>query len=86
MTHFDLENWYEIEREDWTYETLRPPLTFWRVLSDIRFHWFIYTKTIDSFKKRIIFLVLRIFQRLSYNLGWFLSENKLLKQEEERRK
>jgi hypothetical protein len=82
MTHFDIHNFYEIERSEWTYETLRPPLTFAEVLSDIKFHWVLYKKMIKSIRKRLFFLVLRIFQRISYNIGWIISRKRLIKKYE----
>jgi len=79
MTHCDLYSYYEIESSKWNYEYLRPPLTFLEILSDIRFHWFIYRNNFDSILKRTCFLILRILQRISYNIGWILSSQKLQK-------
>ncbi|MBD3212660.1 MAG: hypothetical protein GF311_08625 [Candidatus Lokiarchaeota archaeon] len=80
MTHFDLYNYNEVRGSDWDYDTLRPPLTFREVLSDIIFHWFVYGQNHKSILKRISFLVLRIFQRISYNIGWIYSSYKFQKE------
>ncbi|MBD3340607.1 MAG: hypothetical protein GF353_15980 [Candidatus Lokiarchaeota archaeon] len=72
MTLFEILINSEITEPGWNYQTLRPPLSFKEIIIDINYQWFSYCKSKISFFKRIKFLVLRIFQRVAYNLGWIL--------------
>jgi len=79
MTLFDYSGFSEIKDPGWSYSTLRPPLGFREVLLDIKMHWTRYSKDRLSFSKRVKFMVLRVFQRIGYNIGWVLATTKYRK-------
>ena len=74
MTLFELNNKIsEITSPGWNSDTLKPPYSIKEVMLDFRFQWFLYRSKQISFQKRLFFIILRVFQRFSYNLGWFIS-------------
>ncbi|MFW9881107.1 MAG: hypothetical protein ACFFG0_49220 [Candidatus Thorarchaeota archaeon] len=75
MTLFDFNSYSEIKESGWSYNTLRPPLKFKDIIIDFKIQWQSYSNNKLRFIKKIKFLVLRIFQRFAYNLGWILSMN-----------
>jgi len=76
MTLFDFKGFSEIKEPGWNYNTLKPPLKIKEVIVDIKNQWQSYCMNKLRFYKRMKFLVLRIFQRIAYNLGWILATNK----------
>lgn len=74
MTLFDFNRNSEIRKSGWEVNTLQPPLKFKDVLIDLKIQWISYVNSYSSFSKSLIFLVLRVFQRFSYNLGWIKSK------------
>ena len=76
MTLFDSKKFTEIREPGWNYKTLRPPLKIKEVVDDLRNQWYSYNSSKLKSYKRIKFIVLRIFQRIAYNLGWILETNK----------
>ena len=79
MTLFDFVGFSEIKELGWNYNTLRPPLKIKEIIIDIKNQWQSYCQSKLNFYKRIKFLILRIFQRIAYNLGWILTTNKYKK-------
>ena len=75
MTLFDFYGCSEIKDPGWSYNTLRPPLKIKEVIIDFKTQWQSYSKNKLKFSKRMKFLILRIFQRIAYNLGWILTMN-----------
>ncbi|MHA1294163.1 MAG: hypothetical protein ACTSQJ_16040 [Promethearchaeota archaeon] len=80
MTLFEIIGFSDIKEPGWSYNTLRPPLKIKEILIDIKHQWCSYRWNKLSFFKRIGFLILRIFQRVAYNLGWILVINKCKKE------
>ena len=72
MTLFDLNNFSEIKDPGWNVNTLKPPLKLKDVLLDFRIQWKSYFSYNIPFYKRIKFIILRVFQRIAYNMGWIL--------------
>lgn len=81
MTLFEIQVFSEIKDPGWNYNTLRPPLKFNEILSDFRYQWQSYCQSKLNFHKKFTFLVLRIFQRVAYNIGWVLAINQYKKSE-----
>ena len=79
MTLFDSKNFSEIRESGWSYNTLRPPLKIKEVVNDLKNQWYSYYSNELKSNKRMKFIVLRIFQRIAYNLGWILETNKYKK-------
>jgi len=80
MTLFEFNNkTSEIKSSGWNSDTLRPPFGIKEVLLDFRYQWFLYRSKQISIEKRLAFIILRIFQRFSYNLGYFLASRKFRK-------
>lgn len=80
MTLFEIMEFSEIKDPGWSYNTLRPPLKIKEILLDMKYQWFSYRQSKITLIKRIRFLILRIFQRIAYNLGWILVTNKCKKE------
>ncbi|MHA1147586.1 MAG: hypothetical protein ACTSR8_05025 [Promethearchaeota archaeon] len=76
MTLFDIMSFSEIKEPGWSYNTLKPPLKIKEIIIDINIHWRSYCQSKMTLVKRTKFLLLRIFQRIAYNLGWMLVTNK----------
>jgi len=74
MTLFDFNRNSEIRNSGWKKNTLQPPFKFKDILNDFKIQWICYLKSYSSFSKSLIFFVLRVFQRFSYNLGWVKSK------------
>jgi len=72
MTLFEMKEFSEIKELGWNYYTLRPPLKINEILNDFKYQWQSYCQNKLRFQKRIKFLILRVFQRIAYNLGWVL--------------
>lgn len=79
MTLFDSKKFSEISKPGWNYNTLRPPLKIKEVVNDLKNQWYSYSSNKLKSYKRMKFIVLRIFQRIAYNLGWILEANKYKK-------
>lgn len=79
MTLFDFIGFSEIKEPGWNYNTLKPPLKIKEVIIDIYNQWRSYCQSKLILYKRIKFLILRIFQRIGYNLGWILVTKKYKK-------
>ena len=79
MTLFDSKKFSEIKEPGWNYNTLRPQLKIKEVVSDLKNQWYSYYSNELKSYKRMKFIVLRIFQRIAYNLGWILETNKYKK-------
>ena len=79
MTLFEILGFSEIKEPGWNYNTLRPPLKLKEVIIDISNQWKSYCQSKLGLFRRIKFLVLRIFQRIAYNLGWIIVTNKCKK-------
>ena len=79
MTLFDSNKFSEIRGPGWNYNTLRPPLKFKEVMDDLKIQWYSYYSNNLKSYKRMKFIVLRIFQRVAYNLGWILETNRYKK-------
>lgn len=79
MTLFDSSGFSEIKEPGWNYNTLKPPLKFKDVIMDIYYQWRSYYQSRFTFYKRLKFLIMRIFQRIAYNLGWILATRKYIK-------
>jgi len=79
MTLFDCEHFSEIKDAGWSFNTLRPPLKLKEILLDFKFQWLSYCNNKLSYHQRILFLILRVFQRFSYNIGWIISSRKFKK-------
>jgi hypothetical protein len=73
MTLFDLYKPSEINIPGWNDRTLKPPITFVEIIRDIKHQWLTYHINRLSYLKCSKFLVLRIFQRISYNMGWHIA-------------
>ena len=84
MTLFDFNRNSEIEDPGWEVNTLQPPLKFKDVLNDFKIQWICYMKSYPSFSKSLVFLVLRVFQRFSYNFGWVKSKRDYWRNQNER--
>ena len=71
MTRILIDDHSEVNSPSWTYDTLRPPkLTLYNVWKDLTWHYRRY-KSHDLGTRTIIgFLLLRMLQRISYNVGW----------------
>jgi len=69
----------EIKEKGWNLNTLKPPLKFIEILKDFKYQWQKYRYKKLSIKKCGLFLILRAFQRLSYNIGWIKSSKRLIK-------
>ena len=79
MTLFDFNSHSEIKEKDWDVNTLRPPLSFKEILIDLKIQLMLYYFNSNNYMKILKFLLLRIIQRFSYNLGWFISLKKFRK-------
>jgi len=79
MTLFDFKGFSEIKEPGWNYNTLRPPLEIMEVITDFKNQWHSYCKNKLTYYKKMKFIVLRIFQRIAYNIGWLLATNKYKK-------
>ena len=79
MTFFDLYKPSEINVPGWNESTLKPPITLIEILRDIKHQWLTYNRNRLSYLKCSKFLVLRIFQRISYNFGWYIAQNSMRK-------
>lgn len=79
MTLFDSNKFSEIRGPGWNYNTLRPPLKIREVMNDLSNQWNSYYSNNLKSHKAMKFIVLRIFQRIAYNLGWILETNKYKK-------
>lgn len=49
-----------------------PPATFGAVLRDLRWQWALYREDGLPLRERVVFLGLRVAQRLAYNAGWWI--------------
>ena len=76
MTLFDLSRFSEIKNPEWNANTLKPPLKIKEILLDFKIQWSSYCHSNIRFLKRIKFLILRVFQRFAYNIGWIYSTRK----------
>ncbi len=79
MTLFEIMGFSEIKDPGWSYNTLRPPLKIKEIFIDIKYQWRSYCQSKLTLFKKSKFLVLRIFQRIAYNIGWILVTNKCKK-------
>ena len=73
MTLFEMQESPEINEPGWSYNTLRPPLKVSEILIDFKNQWQSYCLNKLRFHKKFRFLILRVFQRIAYNLGWILA-------------
>ncbi len=80
MTLFDLSRFSDIKNPGWNVNTLRPPLKINEILLDFKIQWNSYCYNNFHLFKRVKFFILRIFQRLAYNLGWILSTRNYYKE------
>lgn len=80
MTLFEIMGFSEIKEPGWNYNTLRPPLKIREIFIDIKYQWHSYCLSKMRLIKRIKFLILRLFQRIAYNLGWILVTKKCKKE------
>ena len=78
MTLFDLYKPSEISAPGWQENTLKPPITFIEILQDIKHQWLTYRLNRLSWVKCSKFLILRIGQRISYNMGWYIALRKTI--------
>ena len=71
MTQLLEDAYSEVSSEEWTYDTLKPPrLTLRNMAMDLKWHIWLYKKSRLKYKDILFFVVLRVFQRVFYNLGW----------------
>jgi len=71
MTQILIDEYSEVNKPAWTYDTLRPPeLTLKNTYKDIEWHIHLYRKSGLSFLIIVAFIFFRIFQHVFYNLGW----------------
>lgn len=71
MTQILIDEYSEVNSPNWTYDTLKPPkLTFKNIYKDLEWHIRLYQKSRLSFLTIVVFVFLRLSQRLFYNLGW----------------
>ena len=80
MTLFDLSRFSEIRNPGWNINTLRPPLKMNEILLDFEIQWKSYCYSNVPLFKRVKFIILRIFQRVAYNIGWILSTRNYYKE------
>ncbi|MFQ6059884.1 MAG: hypothetical protein ACE5KV_01120 [Thermoplasmata archaeon] len=71
MTKIVIDDHSEVNSSSWTYDTLRPPkLTPYNTWKDLTWHYRRYRSRRLDIKTIILFLLLRMIQRISYNVGW----------------
>jgi hypothetical protein len=71
MSLADLNGWWRRSRRVW--EGLRPPpLGLAELWNDLSWHRALYTEDGLPLRDQLAFLGLRVVQRVSYNLGWYL--------------
>ena len=71
MTQLLEENYSEVSTPDWSYDTLKPPkLNLRNMARDLKWHLWLYKKASLPYKIVVMFVVLRILQRVAYNIGW----------------
>lgn len=71
MTQLIDTNYSEVNNLPWSYNTLRPPkLNLRNMIMDLKWHLWLYKRAKIPYAQVIMFVVLRIFQRVFYNIGW----------------
>ncbi len=71
MTQILIDEYSEVNLPGWTYDTLSPPrLTPQNIYKDLEWHIRLYRESELSFRTIVVFVFLRMSQRLFYNLGW----------------
>ena len=71
MTQILISDLSEVNAPSWSYRTLRPPrLTIPNLARDLAWHFQLYRRRGLSTERVVAFLLLRIVQRVSYNVGW----------------
>ena len=71
MTHIHIAESSEVNSPEWSYQTLRPPaITIQNMARDLAWHLRLYK--VDRLPSSVIlqFLLLRVVQRVAYNMGW----------------
>lgn len=81
MTGLDINLKSKMKESLWNEKTLRPPLKIKNIIRDFQYHWKSYHKSKIGAYRQLLFLILMIYQRISYNLGWIISKFKSYKLE-----
>ena len=81
MTLLDMVHISKIQESLWNENTLKPPLKVKEIVRDFQYHWKSYHQNKIGAYRRLVFLILMIYQRISYNIGWIISKFKPYKLE-----
>ena len=79
MTVLDMIHISKIQESLWNKNTLKPPLKVKELIRDFQYHRENYHKSKIGAYRQLVFLILMIYQRISYNLGWIMSKFKFNK-------